>query len=94
LRGDEAALFGAGDFMLSGEDKPLKPALWTPESVNSGVMVLTEGRYHQIRRMFEARGNLVTALHRFQTGNLALGNLPEGQWRILSDEELGTIFMA
>lgn len=92
LKGDEAALFGAGDFMLSGEDKPLKPALWTTESANSGVMILTEGRYHQIRRMFEARGNLVTALHRFQTGNLPLGDLPEGEWRILSDTELSSIF--
>lgn len=92
LKGDEAEIFAKGGMMLSGEDKPLKPTIWNPESANSGVMILTEGRYHQIRRMFEERGNFVTALHRFQTGNLMLGDLPEGQWRILTDQELSLIF--
>jgi 16S rRNA pseudouridine516 synthase len=92
LRGNEADLFAAGDFMMDGDDKPLKPAFWTPDSENSGTMILHEGRYHQIRRMFETLGNLVVTLHRFQTGGLALDDLPEGQYRLLTDEELARIF--
>lgn len=92
LRGDEAALFATGTFMLRDDDKPLKPAVWRAESTHSGVMILTEGRYHQLRRMFGAVGNHVVALHRFQTGALALGDLPQGQYRILSTEELARIF--
>lgn len=92
LRGDETALFATGTFMLKDEDKPLKPAIWRTESPNSGVMILTEGRYHQLRRMFGAVDNHVVALHRFQTGGLALGDLPAGQYKILSAEELARIF--
>ncbi|MGK2915035.1 MAG: pseudouridine synthase [Porticoccaceae bacterium] len=91
LRGDETALFATGEFLLDGDEKPLRSASWRVESDHSGVMILTEGRYHQIRRMFEALGNRVTALHRFQTGGLALGDLDEGQYRILDPEELASI---
>ncbi len=92
LRGDEAARFATGTFMLDGDDKPLRPAIWSAESDRSGVMILTEGRYHQIRRMFAALGNRVTALHRFQTGGLPLGDLETGQYKILGPEELAAIF--
>jgi len=88
LNGNETALFAAGDFKLGDDDKPLKPAQWMPEGAREGVMILHEGRYHQIRRMFEALGNDVIALHRFQTGGLPLGDLEEGQWRTLSSEEI------
>lgn len=91
LRGDEARLFAGGDFQLDGEAKPLRPAQWVPESATSGVMVLTEGRYHQIRRMFAALGNEVVALHRFQTGGLALGDLEAGRCRILSAAEIDAV---
>jgi 16S rRNA pseudouridine516 synthase len=87
LRGDEAALFASGEFRIGGDPKPLRPALWVPESASGGVMTLTEGRYHQIRRMFAALGNEVLALHRFQTGDLALGDLEAGRYRILTAAE-------
>lgn len=93
LHGDETDLFSAGTFMLEGDDKPLEPAIWRAETSNSGVMILTEGRYHQIRRMFAARNNPVTALHRFQTGGLALGELKEGVYRVLSPEDVQSIFV-
>lgn len=92
LRGDEAARFATGTFQLEGDDKPLRPAIWNADHDRSGVMILTEGRYHQIRRMFAALGNHVTALHRFQTGALALGDLVEGDYRILGADELRAIF--
>jgi 16S rRNA pseudouridine516 synthase len=92
LRGDEAALFATGTFLLKGEDRPLRPAIWTAESERSGVMIVSEGRYHQIRRMFAALGNRVVALHRFRTGDLELGDLGAGQYRILDPEEIAAIF--
>ena len=92
LRGDEGALFSTGAFRLDDDDKPLKPAIWHAESPSSGVMILSEGRYHQIRRMFAAIGNHVAAIHRFQTGDLALGDLAEGAYKILLPDELQRIF--
>ena len=91
LKGDEAALFATGTFLMTGDTKPLKPALWTPHGPRSGHMILEEGRFHQIRRMFETLGNTVTALHRQQTGNLTLGDLKPGEYRILSAEEVQSI---
>jgi 16S rRNA pseudouridine516 synthase len=92
LRGDEAQLFATGTFLLTGDAKPLKPAPWTPQSDHGGVMVLHEGRYHQIRRMFETLGNRVVTLHRFQTGALPLGDLEPGQHRILEAGDIARIF--
>ena len=73
LQGDEADIFASGTMMLNSETKPLKPARWTPTGGNGGVMALQEGRYHQIRRMFAARGNHVETLHRRSIGQLTLG---------------------
>ncbi len=91
LRGDEAALFAAGDFLMEGDAKPLKPAQWQPSGEKSGLMILQEGRYHQIRRMFKTLGNRVATLHRIQTGQLMLGDLPEGQYRLLSRDDVAKL---
>jgi 16S rRNA pseudouridine516 synthase len=92
LQGNEATQFSSGHFLLQGDDKPLKPAHWLPTGSNSGTMVLHEGRYHQIRRMFEALGNHVIALHRFQTGSLTLEPLEAGKYRQLTAEDVQQIF--
>ena len=93
LNGDEAALFAAGTLMLEGEDKPLAPAELEPISANEAYLVLHEGRYHQIRRMFAAVGNHVDALHRDKVGSLTLpDDLPAGQWRILDEAGVVAIF--
>ena len=91
LKGDEAELFATGEFLLLDDDKPLKPAQWNVENPSEGIMVLHEGRYHQIRRMFETLGNEVLMLHRFQTGGLPLGDLEEGKWRVLDDGDIANI---
>jgi 16S rRNA pseudouridine516 synthase len=58
-------------------------------SSTSAYVTLTEGRYHQVRRMFAAVGNHVTALHRDRIGDLALPeDLAAGEYRILGDAEL------
>ena len=52
------------------------------------VLTLREGKYHQVKRMLEARGAPVTALKRLSMGPLALDEaLEPGQWRALSLEE-------
>jgi 16S rRNA pseudouridine516 synthase len=87
LRGDEATVFASGTLMLESEEAPLKPATLEVEDPRHASLVLTEGRYHQVRRMFAAVGNHVEALHRSAIGGLVLGDLAPGQWRLLDAEE-------
>ena len=54
-----------------------------------GYITLTEGKYHQIKRMFEAVHNKIVTLERVTFSLLTLDGLPErGQWRYLTDEEI------
>ncbi len=87
LRGDEAGVFASGTLVLESEKTPLLPAGLEVLSPTRARRTLHEGRYHQARRMFAAVGNHVLALHRVQVGGLALGDLPEGEWRILDAGE-------
>lgn len=84
LRGDEAAIFASGTLKLDSETTPLNPAELQVISPRRAVLVLTEGRYHQVRRMFAAVGNHVEALHRSRVGGLTLDGLEPGAWRTLS----------
>ncbi len=92
LAGDEETLFGSGTLMLEGEEAPLAPAQLEVLDPRRARLTITEGRYHQVRRMFAAAGNHVTALHRISIGGLELGDLPAGQWRLLGAEEVARIF--
>ncbi len=92
LKGNEAELFASGEFCMTEDDKPLKPAEWSANDARSGTIIISEGRYHQVRRMFETVGNEVITLNRFQTGSLALGDLEEGKWRVLNADDLDSIF--
>ena len=93
LTGDEAALFAAGNLMLESETTPLAPALLEPFSPTTAWLTITEGRYHQVRRMFAAVGNHVTALHRDRIGGLALPeDLSVGEWRIADQDALERVF--
>ena len=90
LRGDEADIFGSGTMLLEGEAKPLLPARLETIEPNLCWLTIREGRYHQVRRMFEATGNKVAALHRDRIGALDLpADLAAGDYRILTDMELG-----
>ncbi len=88
LRGDEVDLFSSGTLMLRSESKPLLPAVLSQNDDMSVLVTVTEGRYHQIRRMFSAVGNHVVALHRVQIGELVLGNISPGEWRYVSRQEI------
>ncbi|MGZ6018552.1 MAG: pseudouridine synthase [Phenylobacterium sp.] len=93
LQGDEAQVFAAGTLMLESETEPLAPAVLEPLGEREARLTITEGRYHQVRRMFAAVGNHVTALHRDRIGGLALPpDLAPGDWRIQTAEEQAAIF--
>lgn len=92
LRGNEAGVFASGTLMLESEKTPLLPAELEVLSATDVRLTLHEGRYHQVRRMFAAMGNHVVALHRSRVGGLSLGDLPEGQWRMLDEVEREGLF--
>ena len=93
LNGSEAALFASGALMLDGEEKPLAPATLTILSQTEALLSITEGRYHQVRRMFAATGNHVEALHREALGGLVLPqNMGPGEWKLLREAEIAMIF--
>lgn len=92
LRGDEAAIFASGELMLESEQTPLAPAALEVVDPRHARLTLTEGRYHQARRMFAAVGNHVAALHRSRVGGLALDGLPAGEWRMLDDADIERLF--
>lgn len=92
LRGDEAALFASGTLLLDSETTPLAPAQLEVIDARRARLTVTEGRYHQVRRMFAATGNHVQALHRVSVGGLTLDDLAPGQWRALDAGEIARIF--
>ena len=91
LDGTEAELFASGTLVLRSETTPLLPARLEATGPQTARLTITEGRYHQVRRMFAATGNHVERLHRAAIGLLALGDLPEGQWRVLGADEVAAL---
>ena len=88
LTGAEGAVFASGSLMLEGEAKPLLPAELQVLGPQEARLTITEGRYHQVRRMFAAVGNHVEALHRESMGGLRLDEgMKAGEWRVLGVEE-------
>jgi len=61
--------------------------LWAGES----LVTVCEGKYHQVRRMMAARGMHVAYLERRQEGSLTLGELPRGEVRELTQEEIASL---
>jgi len=92
LTGEEAAVFAAGTLMLRSETVPLEPAVLQALGPRRARLTVTEGRYHQVRRMFAAVGNHVEALHRTAIGGLCLDDLAEGKWRLLVPAEVARVF--
>lgn len=72
------------------DDGPTQPAKVGFAGKNRKLVRVTihEGRYHQVKRMFEAVGYQVAALHRESFGSLRLGDLKPGAWRQLTADEV------
>ena len=92
LRGDEEKIFASGKLMLESEREPLAPAKLEVLGPRQARLTLTEGRYHQARRMFAAVGNHVETLHRSRVGGLELDGLPAGEWRMLTTADIERLF--
>lgn len=79
---------------LNGEKdltKPAKLEIITPTEVK---LTISEGKYHQVKRMFAAVGNHVSALHRERIGDITLDEtLTEGEYRPLTEEEINSIHL-
>ncbi len=88
---ETAALFAAG-VQLHGEKAPTRPAQLEFLSSHEARLKIHEGKYHQIKRMFAAAGNLVVALHRESIGSIQLDPaLAPGEYRALTDDEIKSV---
>jgi len=92
LRGDEQMLFASGTLLLESETTPLLPAKLDVLAPRHVRLSISEGRYHQVRRMFAATGNRVESLQRVAIGELQLDGLPPGAWRQLEADDIARIF--
>ncbi|MEA9389204.1 16S rRNA pseudouridine(516) synthase RsuA [Acerihabitans sp. TG2] len=91
LDDDIARRFSEG-VMLHGEKLPTRPALLEALSEQEARLTISEGRYHQVKRMFAAVGNHVTALHRERIGAIVLDlDLPPGEYRALTPAEIQSV---
>ena len=91
LTAEEAARFENGLVLEDGYVTLPAGITLDPEG-KSGYITLTEGKYHQIKRMLESLGNRITYLERVRFGPLALDHtLARGEWRYLTDEEIAAL---
>jgi len=90
LTGNEIELFAGGNLMLEADDRPCLPAELTVINETEVTLVLHEGRYHQVRRMFAAVGNHVKTLTRTYIGSLSLSEtgLEPGSYQTTTSREL------
>ena len=90
LSGNEQNVFASGTLLLEGDERPCLPAEMTVINDHEATLVLHEGRYHQVRRMFAAVGNHVTALSRTHIGALSLEatGLAPGEYQTIETDAL------
>lgn len=80
--------------LLRDEDETLAVDAVQQVDEHTIHMTISQGRYHQVKRMVAAAGNRVEALHRIAIGPLDLGELAPGQWRFLTQAELAALGFA
>ncbi|MGI2105704.1 16S rRNA pseudouridine(516) synthase RsuA [Shewanella frigidimarina] len=77
---------------LRNEDGLTKPALLDIIDSTHVRLTISEGKYHQVKRMFAAVGNRVVNLHREAVGAIELNaDLAAGEWRFLTDVEVKSV---
>lgn len=86
---EDVAAFATG--LVLGDGTVCRSALLEPLGAGESYITVTEGKYHQVRRMMASRGMTVTYLERQSEGNLTLGDLPRGQVRVLTEEEIADL---
>ncbi|UFN59232.1 16S rRNA pseudouridine(516) synthase RsuA [Microbulbifer celer] len=89
---DNAVAKFAKGIWLNNEKTRTKPAKLEILFRNEVRVTISEGRYHQVKRMFAALGNRVLELHRERVGDIVLEeDLQEGEYRVLTDDEIRSI---
>ncbi len=92
LSRDKIAVLERGIRLEEGQTKPATVKKMGIATENSWLEIrISEGRKHQIRRMLEAVGHPVLKLKRVRFGPLALGGLPPGRYRYLTDQEANAL---
>ena len=86
VEGDVVSIFAYG-IQLQGELTLTLPAQLELISPKEVLLTITEGKFHQVKRMFAAVGNRVVALHREKIGDVSL-DVEVGQWRYLTAAEI------
>lgn len=86
---EDIAAFQSG--LTLGDGTICRPAELCPIGPGESLVTVCEGKYHQVRRMMASRGMSVTYLERRSEGGLTLGDLPRGQVRELTAEELSQL---
>lgn len=77
---------------LNGDKELTKPAVLEVITPTEVLLTISEGRYHQVKRMFAAAGNHVVALHRQQIGEIVLDDeLAPGEYRELTQQEIDSV---
>ena len=90
LNESHIAAFAEGLHLSDFDAQPAKLEILAP---NLGRVTVHEGKFHQVKRMFSAVGCEVVKLHRETFGSLTLDpNLPEGEWRELTADELSALY--
>ncbi len=90
---DDAAISALlSGVVLNDDPEPVRAVACVTVSDNVVKLTLTEGKYHQVKRMLAAVGNRVEGLHSAQMGGLMLdADLAAGQWRWLTADDLALI---
>ena len=92
VRDEELEILRVGIELDDGVTLPAEVFLQQCNTLHSRIEIrIKEGRKRQVRRMFEAIGHSVEQLHRTRIGSLSLGELPSGEWRELSLEEISLL---
>ena len=86
---EDVAAFAAGLTLRDGT--VCLSAKLEPLGAGESLVTVCEGKYHQVRRMMASRNMTVLYLERRQEGKLTLGDLPRGQMRELTEEEIANL---
>ena len=81
----------AYDKMHNGDKEPSKYSKLEILDTNKAYLTIHEGKFHQVKRMFEKANCTVTYLQRIEFGPLKLNDLPLGEFRALTQEELDAL---
>lgn len=78
----------ANGILLEGDSEKTRPAKLSFVDDTHATLILTEGKYHQVKRMMAYFGNKVIELHRASIGNITLDGLEMGECRFLTADEI------